>query len=119
MKPLFVTLLLMSFAYITQAQQKESSDDTTKVNFSNQFESKSISEITYTPLTEGQRTELTKSLSIVDGQIQAIRKKREYILSQPDQKEIAEKEGWFDDMKATEERLIEKRKGLLETLSRQ
>lgn len=108
MRPLFLPFLVCSVVLQMQnsyAQEKSTEAQEVRVNTTIKHK-----------LTEEQKVDIQNKLKALESNIQAIRTKREYILANPDQKAIAEKEGWFNDMEATEQRLLEKKKGLLETL---
>jgi hypothetical protein len=70
-----------------------------------------------TPLTEAQKNDIQQKLASIESHLNAISKKREFVLNDPEMKAKAESEGWFIDMEQTEARLNEKKQGLLETLS--
>jgi hypothetical protein len=63
-------------------------------------------------ITEEKKIEIREKLKLVDSHLQAIEIKRKYILENPDQKEIAEREGWFKDMDRQIEELNERKRAL-------
>lgn len=70
------------------------------------------------PTTIESKEEIAKKIQQIDSHINSINIKTNDILNNPEQKAIAEKEGWFEDMKATKERLEVKKQILLETLEK-
>lgn len=119
MKPLFVTLLIMSFAYITQAQHRElsntqsTSTDTLKLSdIRSKFSYGEIQGKGSNEITDEKKIQIREKLFLVDSHLEAIEIKRKYILENPDQKAIADKEGWFDDMDRQIEALNERKRAL-------
>lgn len=55
---------------------------------------------------------IQKELNQVNYHLESIRTKREYILSNEEEKAIAEAEGWFTKMEEVEQRLIAKKQML-------
>lgn len=62
------------------------------------------------------KEEIAKKIQQIDSHINSINIKSKAILNDPEQTRIAEKEGWFEDMKATKERLEAKKQALQKSL---
>lgn len=62
------------------------------------------------------KEDIAKKIQQIDSHINSINIKTNDILNNPEQKIIAETEGWFEDMKATKERLESKKQALLKLL---
>lgn len=71
---------------------------------------------TDTPTAIESKEEIAKKIQQIDSHINSINIKSKAILNDPEQKRIAEQEGWFEDMKATKERLELKKQDLQKTL---
>lgn len=56
--------------------------------------------------------EIQREINQINSHLESIKVKRNYILSNEEEKAIAEEEGWFDKMEAVEQRLIEKKQKL-------
>jgi len=56
--------------------------------------------------------EILKQISQIDSHLSAIETKRNYVLSDPAEKALANEQGWFEDMKKIEKSLLKKRKEL-------
>jgi hypothetical protein len=76
------------------------------------FEGKMIESSQPQPLTPEMRAEYEKKLAAVESHIKSIQIKREHVMKDPEMKAEAEQKGWFEDMKATEARLEERKKAL-------
>lgn len=70
------------------------------------------------PLSKEKIEELNGKIVAIDDHLKAIQTKREYILNDPELVKKANETGWFEDMKATELSLNEKKKALQERLAR-
>jgi hypothetical protein len=68
--------------------------------------------------TKKQREEIEKQITQIDYHLNSIEVKIQYIEENPDQKRIAEEEGWFTNMKSTKEALEQKKKDLQKLLSK-
>jgi len=56
--------------------------------------------------------EILKQISQIDSHLSAIETKRNYVLSDPAEKALAIEQGWFEDMKKTENSLLKKKNEL-------
>jgi hypothetical protein len=61
---------------------------------------------------ETKKQEVLKQIAQIDSHLAAIETKRNYILSNPEEKTIADEQGWFDTMDKVEEELLTKREKL-------
>lgn len=67
-------------------------------------------------LSAEQKQEVQKRISQIDSHLNSIEIKWDYILEHPEEKEIAEEKGWFNDMNRIKNELIEEKKRLLDLL---
>lgn len=56
--------------------------------------------------------DVLKQISQINGHLSAIETKRNYILSDPAEKALAQEQGWFEDMKKIEKSLLKKKEKL-------
>lgn len=61
---------------------------------------------------EPKKQEVLKQIAQIDSHLAAIETKRNYILSNPEEKTIADEQGWFDTMDKVEEELLTKKEKL-------
>lgn len=67
-------------------------------------------------LSAEERVAIENKIKQIDSHINSINIKTEYVLKNPDDKKVAEEQGWFEDMKATKEKLELKKKELQKIL---
>jgi hypothetical protein len=67
-------------------------------------------------LSAEERVIIENKIKQIDSHINSINIKTEYVLKNPDDKKVAEEQGWFEDMKATKEKLELKKKELQKIL---
>lgn len=70
-------------------------------------------------LSAEEKLSIENKIKQIDSHINSINIKTEYILKNPEEKKIAEEQGWFEDMKATKEKLELKKKELQKILDEQ
>jgi hypothetical protein len=63
-------------------------------------------------ISEDQRIEIRNKLDLIESHLEAIEIKRKFILDNPDQKAIADREGWFTDMARQIDELNERKRAL-------
>lgn len=63
-------------------------------------------------ISEDQKNEIKSKLVLIESHLEAIEIKRKFILDNPEQKAIAEREGWFTDMARQIEELQERKRAL-------
>ena len=59
-----------------------------------------------------KKQEVLKQIGQIESHLSAIQTKREYILSNPQEKALAEEQGWFETMEKVKGELIAKKKKL-------
>ena len=64
------------------------------------------------PEVSSQKFEIQQQIAQIEYHLQAIESKKEFILSDPNEKAIAEEQGWFENMEKTSKELIEKKNQL-------
>ena len=61
---------------------------------------------------ETKKQSVLKQIEQIDSHLEAIETKRNYILANPEEKAIAESQGWFETMSKVEEELLAKKEKL-------
>ncbi len=76
------------------------------------------SENTTTQLPQAKKQEVLKQISQIESHLASIETKRNYVLSDPSEKAIAEENGWFESMEKIEERLLKKKEELIKLIKK-
>ena len=63
-------------------------------------------------IDETKKHEVLKQISQIESHLVAIEMKRNYILANPQEKILAEKQGWFEKMSKVEDELLSKKEKL-------
>lgn len=147
MKNIFFTCFMCSISLLGLSQEKSQTTSTTKVDTTNvvvpqinkpkyidtgnpeedqkkydEAKGKYIEEqkmLKSQNLSIEEKTVIENKIKQIDSHINSINIKAEYILKNPDEKKIADEQGWFEDMKATKEKLELKKKELQKILDEQ
>jgi hypothetical protein len=102
MKRLYIlpTVIFVFVLCGINAQQTSTAMKTPKPeNFKNQID-------------ETKKQDVLKQIAQVDSHLSAIQTKRNYILANPDEKALAEQNGWFETMSKVEKELLAKKEKL-------
>jgi hypothetical protein len=65
-----------------------------------------------------EKTAIENKIKQIDSHINSINIKTEYVLNHPEDKKVAEQQGWFEDMKKTKEQLELKKAELIKSLEK-
>ncbi len=106
--PICVGCLLSIDAHsqVVQSDSLKSLEVKSKFSFG-EIQSKGANQI-----SEDQKIEIRSKLDLIESHLEAIEIKRKFILDNPEQKAIAEREGWFTDMARQIEELQERKRAL-------
>lgn len=63
-----------------------------------------------------KKEQVQKRIAQIDSHLNSIQIKWDFILEHPEEKEVAEEKGWFDDMNRIKNELIEEKNRLLDLL---
>jgi hypothetical protein len=63
-------------------------------------------------VNETKKQEVLKQIAQIDSHLAAIETKRNYIIANPEEKSLAEEQGWFETMSKVEEELLAKKEKL-------
>ena len=113
MKLILSLLLVCLFCFDTYSQASQP-DTLKRVETSSKFSYGEIERKNVKNLSQEEKSDIEERIRRVESLIQSIEIKKQLILENPEQKVIAEKEGWFKDMDLQLDELREGKKSLLE-----
>lgn len=112
MKKVLSTLAIMALTTFSMAQTAQEKVTSTPVSTT-----ESTSSTGSEALDQEKINAVNKEIAQIDSHLKSIEIKRQYILADPVESKKAEENGWFDKMKATEERLLKRKEELQQRIN--